>query len=49
MKQFYAAYASEGAPAYAPEMMLRVLLYAYALGITSMRRLEQRIREDLAF
>jgi hypothetical protein len=30
-------------------MMLRVLLYAYALGITSMRRLEQRIREDLAF
>ena len=49
MKQFYDAYASEGAPAYAPEMMLRVLLYAYALGVTSMRRLEQRIREDLAF
>jgi hypothetical protein len=29
--------------------MLKVWLYAYALGITSARRLEQRIREDLAF
>src|SRR5258708_26674062 len=27
--------------------MLKVWLYAYALGITSARRLEQRIREDL--
>ena len=27
--------------------MLKVLLYAYALGMTSARRLEQRIREDL--
>ncbi|HTC62843.1 MAG TPA: transposase [Candidatus Saccharimonadales bacterium] len=29
--------------------MLKVWLYAYALGVTSARRLEQRIREDLAF
>src|SRR2546427_7996413 len=29
--------------------MLKVWLYAYALGITSARRLEQRVREDLAF
>ena len=35
--------------AYAPEMMVSVWLYAYALGVTSSRRLEQRIREDLAF
>src|SRR5260370_39836120 len=28
--------------------MLKVWLYGYALGITSARRLEQRIREDLA-
>jgi transposase len=27
--------------------MLKVWLYAYALGMTSARRLEQRIREDL--
>ena len=36
-------------PAYAPEMLASVWLYAYALGVTSSRRLEQRIREDLAF
>ncbi len=29
--------------------MVSVWLYAYALGITSSRRLEQRVREDLAF
>jgi hypothetical protein len=30
-------------------MLSSVWLYAYALGVTSSRRLEQRIREDLAF
>src|SRR5260370_3745979 len=30
-------------------MLLKVWLYAYALWMTSSRRLEQRIREDLAF
>jgi transposase len=30
-------------------MMVKLWLYAYALGITSSRRLEQRVREDLAF
>jgi hypothetical protein len=30
-------------------MLSSVWLYAYALGLTSSRRLEQRIREDLAF
>jgi transposase len=42
-------YGEEGGPAYAPEMLVSVWLYAYALGVTSSRRLEQRIREDLAF
>ena len=42
-------YGDEGGPAYAPEMLVSVWLYAYALGVTSSRRLEQRIREDLAF
>jgi transposase len=42
-------YGAEGGPAYAPEMLASVWLYAYALGVTSSRRLEQRIREDLAF
>ncbi|MFZ0882697.1 MAG: IS1182 family transposase [Candidatus Acidiferrales bacterium] len=46
---FRDAYGEEGGPAYAPEMLVGVWLYAYALSVTSSRRLEQRIREDLAF
>ena len=42
-------YVEEGPPAYAPALMVKVWLYAYALGVTSSRRLEQRVREDLAF
>ena len=42
-------YGAEGGPAYVPEMLASVWLYAYALSVTSSRRLEQRIREDLAF
>jgi hypothetical protein len=34
---------------YHPSLLLKVWLYAYALGVTSSRRVEQRIREDLAF
>jgi transposase len=46
---FEREYVEEGPPAYAPALMVKVWLYAYALGVTSSRRLEQRIREDLAF
>ena len=42
-------YEEEGRPAYAPALLIKVWLYAYALGITSCRRLEQRVREDLGF
>lgn len=42
-------YSEEGQPGYHPALLVSVWLYAYALGITSARRLEQRIREDLAF
>jgi transposase len=44
---FEQAYGEEGGALYRPELMLKVWLYAYAVGITSARRLEQRIREDL--
>jgi transposase/IS5 family transposase len=49
LKQFESAYSEEGQRAYHPAMQLKVWLYAYALGMTSARRLEERIREDLAF
>jgi transposase len=42
------AYSEEGQPGYHPALLVSVWLYAYALGMTSARRLEQRIREDLA-
>src|SRR6266446_8697713 len=47
--EFERGYSDEGHPAYHPALLLKVWLYAYALGMTSSRRLEQRIREDLAF
>jgi transposase len=49
LRELEAGYSDEGHPAYHPALLLKVWLYAYALGMTSSRRLEQRIREDLAF
>jgi transposase len=49
LREFEQGYSEEGHPAYHPALMLKVWLYAYGLGVTSSRRLEQRIREDLAF
>jgi transposase len=49
LSRFHASYGEEGGALYHPSLMLKVWLYAYALGLTSSRRLEQRIREDLAF
>ena len=49
LEEFTRAYGEEGGALYAPELMLMVWLYAYVLGVTSARRLAQRMREDLAF
>jgi transposase len=46
--RFEQEYSEEGGALYCPGLMLKVWLYAYAVGMTSARRLEQRIREDLA-
>lgn len=43
------SYSEEGQPGYDPRLLLKLWLYAYCLGITSSRRLEQRTREDLGF
>jgi transposase len=47
LKSFEQEYSVEGGELYHPALMLKVWLYAYAVGMTSGRRLEQRIREDL--
>jgi transposase len=49
LRGFEQEYGEEGRLAYAPGLMVKVWLYAYALQVTSSRRLEQRVREDLAF
>jgi transposase len=38
-----------GQSAYAPEMMVRLLLYGYATGVYSSRKIEKRTFEDVAF
>ena len=47
LNSFEEAYEDEGRPAYAPELLVAVWLYAYALGVTSSRRLEQRVRRRI--
>jgi transposase len=49
MRLFEQSYSAEGGELYAPQLMLGVWLYAYALGITSARQVERRLVEDLAF
>jgi transposase len=49
MSLFESSYSVEGGELYAPQLMLGVWLYAYALGITSARQVERRLVEDLAF
>lgn len=47
LRSFEQEYGAEGGELYCPALMLKVWLYGYAVGITSARRLEQRIREEL--
>ena len=49
LSAFIGDYSDEGRRPYAPQLMVKVWLYAYCLQVTSSRRLEQRIREDLGF
>jgi transposase/IS5 family transposase len=38
-----------GMPPYHPRLMLKVLLYGYATGVTSSRRIEERLAADIGF
>ena len=51
LKAFYARYAGGGArnQPFHPAMMLKVLVYGYATGVFSSRKIERRLHEDLAF
>ena len=52
LSAIYASYEEKdgrGQSAYAPEMMLRVLLYGYTTGVYSSRKIEARTYEDVGF
>jgi transposase len=51
LKAFYARYEGGGSrnQPFHPAMMVKVLLYAYATGVFSSRKIERRLHEDLAF
>jgi transposase len=38
-----------GYPPYHPKMMVKVLLYAYSIGVPSSRKIAKRLQEDIAF
>lgn len=46
LSRFHSSYGDEGGRLYHPTPMLKVWLYAYALGVTSSRRPEQRMRGE---
>jgi transposase len=39
----------KGYPPYHPAMMVKVLLFAYCIGVPSSRKIEKRLEEDIAF
>ena len=47
--QSYEEKDGRGQAAYAPEMMVRLLLYGYATGVYSSRKIQRRTYEDVAF
>jgi transposase len=51
LEPFYASYRRDGwgAVAHDPQMMVALLVYAYAIGERSSRAIERRGREDVAF
>jgi len=52
LSAIYASYREKdgrGQAAYAPEMMVRLLLYGYAKGVYSSRKIETHTFEDVAF
>ena len=44
LRRFERPLSEVGRPSYPPQLLLKVWLYAYAQGITSSRRIEQRIQ-----
>lgn len=49
LSKMYSQYSDQGAPPYAPELMLALLFYGYATGVFSSRKLEKATYESIPF
>ena len=49
LSRFEVEHQEAGRPSYPPQLLLKVWLYAYSQGLTSSRRLEQRLRRIWGF
>lgn len=49
LSAFYARYGNRGAAPYAPEILLALLVYAYANGVFSSRKIEQACTDTVAY
>jgi transposase len=49
LKAIYRKYSDQGAPPYAPEILLGLLFYGYATGVFSSRKIERATREVVPF
>jgi transposase len=49
LRAIYSQYSDQGAPPYAPEVLLGLLIYGYATGIFSSRKIEQATYEVIPF
>ena len=51
LSPMHAVYGGEqrGQPPYDPRMMTKLLVYGYCVGVFSARKIQQRVREDMAF
>jgi transposase len=49
LRSIYASFGEQGAPAYAPEVLLGIVVYGYATGVFSSRQLERATYESIPF
>jgi transposase len=49
IKEIEDSYSDLGCHAYHPQMLIKVILYGYCIGVRSSRRIQKEIREDLVF
>ena len=49
LASLYCRYSDDGCPAFHPKMMLRVLFFAYSLGIRGSRKIAQHLKQDTHF